>query len=192
MLVRLRPPTSVLLALPSLMLLMRVLYQAALPLPLPTSPRVESSDNCTALILETRALLEEAGLATTCSALELEGCKETFQQLRDLGHPQSVLQRSRACSIALPSHPGELVQAGPPCREGDPTGGGLPPGLPDHSLYRRQVHFLHVLTMAPEPRNLEVLLASIFLPHNAHCIHVDPKADPLFLKTVKQMIGCYK
>ena len=46
--------------------------------------------------------------------------------------------------------------------------------------------------MAPEPRNLELLLASIFLTHNAYCIHVDPKADPVFLQTVKQMIGCYK
>ena len=64
-------------------------------------------------------------------------------------------------------------------------------------------------------RNLETLLGTIFQPQNAHCIHIDPKvcqdfqlriwwwtivpityfnskADPVFLKTVEQLISCYR
>ena len=65
-------------------------------------------------------------------------------------------------------------------------------------------------------RNLEHLLATIFQPQNAYCIHIDPKvsenfqfqnqsyrscinstnfdckADPMFLKTVEQLISCYR
>ena len=35
------------------------------------------------------------------------------------------------------------------------------------------------------------MLKTIFRPHNAYCIHVDPKANELFLRTVKQILYCY-
>ena len=59
-------------------------------------------------------------------------------------------------------------------------------------------------------RNLEYLLATIFQPQNAYCIHIDPKviesfkvlvqckwflclqADSMFLDTVRQLISCYR
>ena len=35
------------------------------------------------------------------------------------------------------------------------------------------------------------MLKTIFRPHNAYCIHVDPKADELFHRTVQQILHCY-
>ena len=41
-------------------------------------------------------------------------------------------------------------------------------------------------------RNLEAQLSQIFQRQNSYCLHVDPKADPLFLRTVQQIIQCYR
>ena len=39
---------------------------------------------------------------------------------------------------------------------------------------------------------LEVLLASIFRPHNYYCIYVDKKASKEFLNNVKRLVNAYK
>ena len=49
----------------------------------------------------------------------------------------------------------------------------------------------YFITAYTDARQLELLLATVFRPHNAYCIHVDSKADPEFLQTVMQMVKCY-
>ena len=49
----------------------------------------------------------------------------------------------------------------------------------------------YFITAYTDARQLELLLATVFRPHNAYCIHVDSKADPGFLQTVQDMVKCY-
>ena len=39
---------------------------------------------------------------------------------------------------------------------------------------------------------LEVLIATIFRPHNSYCIFIDEKASGQFYQLVNQMVECYK
>ena len=48
------------------------------------------------------------------------------------------------------------------------------------------------LTVYTDARNLEILLSTIFRPHNSYCIHVDPKADAQFISTVSKIVSCYQ
>ena len=55
---------------------------------------------------------------------------------------------------------------------------------------------LFIMTDATAPsisdgRQLELLLAKIYRPHNTYCLHVDPRAGPAFTETVQRIAGCY-
>ena len=59
------------------------------------------------------------------------------------------------------------------------------------SSFEKKFPLAYFITAFKDPRNLELMLKTIFRPHNAYCIHVDPKANELFLRTVKQILYCY-
>ena len=60
------------------------------------------------------------------------------------------------------------------------------------SNFEKRFPLAYFITAFKDPRNLELILKTIFRPHNAYCIHVDPKAGELFQRTVQQILNCYK
>jgi len=131
-------------------------------------PFIESNDNCTALVADTKSLLHSANLQVTCSLLVSGDCTERFQQLRQRALPESVFERSKTCDIDFPAHAGAASEK------------------------EKRFPLAYLITAYRDARNLEHLLATIFHPQNAYCIHIDPKADSMFLDTVRQLTSCYR
>ena len=73
----------------------------------------------------------------------------------DLGSDMSVYNRSLTCDIELPEYSSISTE-----EEGFPLA--------------------YAITAYMDSRNLELLLASIFRPHNSYCLHIDPFSDELF------------
>ena len=66
--------------------------------------------------------------------------------------------------------------------------------FPDYSTisnFEKEFPLAYFITAYKDARNLELMFKTIFRPHNAYCIHADPKANELFLRTVKQILYCY-
>ena len=125
------------------------------------------SVDCKREISKSKLLLMNRNLTVDCLALKKENCKESFQTIVNLADPFSVFLRSAACQIDFPTSTSVTEE-------------------------ERDFPLAYFITTFKDARNLEHLLQTIFRPHNAYCIHVDAKSDPLYLKTVQQIIRCYK
>jgi len=126
-----------------------------------------STMNCTAHIRETKQYLERAGLDYACKALEEEGCAATYDLYTQKADPLSVFLRSSSCDIDWPEYT---------------------------TVSQEELKFplAYFITAYTDARNLELMLATIFRPHNSYCVHIDPKSDQTFTRTVKQLLYCYR
>ena len=102
-----------------------------------------------------RQLLHDANVSYDCSVLAEESCEETYQRLGKIGAATSVYNRSVTCDIELPEYS-------------------------SISLEEESYPLAYAITAYMDSRNLELLLASIFRPHNSYCLHIDPFSDELF------------
>ena len=92
--------------------------------------------------------------------------------------------------------------------QGNPGGGGSASGGGTcHQCFFLSVSQAFYLTTYTDARSLELLLATIFQPHNSYCVHVDAKvtniqqmsnispkhsqASPQFRRTVQRLLSCY-
>ena len=73
----------------------------------------------------------------------------------DIGAATSVYNRSVTCDIELPEYS-------------------------SISMEEESYPLAYAITAYMDSRNLELLLASIFRPHNSYCLHIDPLSDELF------------
>ena len=73
----------------------------------------------------------------------------------DLGSDMSVYNRSLTCDIELPEYS-------------------------SISTEENRFPLAYAITAYMDSRNLELLLATIFRPHNSYCLHIDPLSDELF------------
>jgi len=106
-------------------------------------------------------------ISESCELLEQDWCETNLPSAILDAYPESVLQRSSSCEVLLPQF-GRIRQ-----EEHD-----FPLGF--------------YITAYTDARNLEILLSTIFRPHNSYCIHVDSKAEPIFINTVRQLLSCYQ
>ena len=138
---------------------------AALLAPAPHPPR--RSDNCYSIARESRARLTAANISLECAALEENGCPAVYDRAAVRADPLDVLLRSAHCNLDWAEwesvSPAELA-----------------------------FPLAYFITAYTDARQLELLLATVFRPHNAYCIHVDSKADSVFVRTVKQLVECYR
>ena len=123
--------------------------------------------NCSALIRETKQFLTKENVSYNCKALEEEDCQPTYDEYFEKADPLSVFLRSATCDIEWPQY-GSVSQ---------------------EELLFPLAYFITAFTDA---RNLELLLGTIFRPHNSYCIHIDQKSDPIFSRTVEQLLSCYR
>ena len=125
------------------------------------------TDNCHVIISETLDNLSAANLSVSCSLLDQhQGCQTIFDEIHRKADPFNVFIRSSTCDLDFPEY---------------------------HAIssFEKKFPLAYFITAFKDPRNLELMLKTIFRPHNAYCIHVDPKANELFLRTVKQILYCY-
>ena len=125
------------------------------------------SVDCKKEIAKSKLLLMNRNLSVDCLALKEDNCHESFKTIADQADPFSVFLRSAACQIDLPANTSVTTK-------------------------ERDFPLAFFITVFKDSRNLEQLLQTIFRPHNAYCIHVDAKSDPLFLRTIQQIVSCYK
>ena len=60
--------------------------------------------NCSQLIRGSNSLLRESGLSYSCSALQEEGCEETYQRIYSRADPECVYERSLSCDLDWPGY----------------------------------------------------------------------------------------
>ena len=123
--------------------------------------------NCTQHIREAKMFLSKENLSCSCSALEEENCGSTYNTFYERADPLSVFLRSASCDLDWPDF---------------------------QSISKEELNFplAYLITAFTDARNLELTLATIFRPHNSYCIHIDPKSSQVFIRTVLQMLQCYR
>ena len=122
--------------------------------------------NCNILIQETKGFLTKVGVNYACKALEGENCQFIYDEYFEKAGPLSVFLRTATCDVEWPQY-GAVSQ---------------------EELLFPLAYFITAFTDA---RNLELMLATIFRPHNRFCLHIDPKSDPFFSRSVHQLLTCY-
>ena len=134
----------------------------------PSYEAAPRTDNCHLIIQDTLDILSEANMSVSCSPLAQQGaCQSLYDEIHNKADPFNVFLRSSSCDLDMPKF--------------SPV-----------SNFELEFPLAYFITAFKDPRNLELMLKSIFRPHNAYCIHVDPKADELFRRTVQQILHCYK
>ena len=123
--------------------------------------------NCSTLIRDTKKLLAKENMKYDCKALEENDCQDTYDEYYEKADPLSVFLRSASCDLTWPNY---------------------------SSVSEKEKVFplAYFITAFTDARNLELMLATIFRPHNSYCIHVDPKSDPIFSRAVQQILSCYR
>ena len=126
-----------------------------------------SRTNCTEHIQASKQHLARAQLGYACQALEEAGCAQHYDLITQRADPLSVFLRSSSCDIDWPGY---------------------------SSVSQQEIDFplAYFITAFTDARNLELMLATIFRPHNSYCVHIDPKADPVFRRSVQQLLYCYR
>ena len=123
-----------------------------------------SSCRADAALWSARTRLAAANITARCSALDSGDCVATLDRLT--ARATDVADRSQRCQLDWAEwdevSPAELA-----------------------------FPLAYFITAYTDARQLELLLATVFRPHNAYCIHVDSKADPEFQQTVRQLVDCY-
>ena len=130
-------------------------------------PEIVDQENCHKLIREAKDLLRENNQSYSCSAMEEEGCEETYQGISSMATPESVYNRSLSCQLDWPEY-SQVTQE------------------------ERDFPLAYFMTVYTDARTLELTLATIFRPHNSYCLHIDKKAEEEFKRTVLQIINCYR
>ena len=130
-------------------------------------PEIVDQENCHKLIREAKDLLRENNQSYSCSAMEEEGCEETFQVISSMATPESVYNRSLSCQLDWPEY-SQVTQE------------------------ETDFPLAYFMTVYTDARTLELTLATIFRPHNSYCLHIDKKAEEEFKRTVLQIINCYR
>ena len=123
--------------------------------------------NCNILIQETKGFFKKVGVNYACKALEEENRQFIYDEYFEKADPLSVFLRTATCDIEWPQY-GAVSQ---------------------EELLFPLAYFITAFTDA---RNLELMLATIFRPHNSYCVHIDPKSDPMFSRTIQQLLTCYR
>ena len=123
--------------------------------------------NCSTLIKDTKKFLAEVKMKYDCKALDEENCQNTYNDYHEKADPLSVVLRSASCDLTWPNYS----------------------SVSDKEMLFPLAYFITAYTDA---RNLELMLATIFRPHNSYCVHVDPKSDPVFSRAVQQILTCYR
>ena len=129
---------------------------------LPSNPT-----NCSTLIRDTKKFLAKDNLKYECKALEEDDCQNTYDEYYEKADPLSVFLRSAGCDLTWPNYTSVSEE-------------------------EKVFPLAYFITAFTDARNLELMLATIFRPHNSYCIHVDPKSDPIFSRTVQQILTCYR
>ena len=65
---------------------------------------IVDQENCHKLIREAKDLLRENNQSYSCSAIEEEGCEETYQGISSMATPESVYNRSLSCQLDWPEY----------------------------------------------------------------------------------------
>ena len=142
--------------------------QDAMELKFPSYKPPQRKDDCLDIARESQQKLLNANISVSCSLLHYSNnCNHLYDDLRVKADPFNVYLRSSVCDLDMPKF--SVV-----------------------SSAEKNFPLAYFITAFTDSRNFEQLLSIVFRPHNAYCIHVDPKADPLFINTVKQIIFCYK
>jgi len=102
-----------------------------------------------------------------CKHLITQNCSADSSSSAIRANPLSVLLRSKTCDLDWPI---------------------------STNVSRLELDFplAYYITAYTDARNFELLLSTIFRPHNALCVHLDPKASQDFLNTVRQILSCYR
>ena len=124
--------------------------------------------NCSRIIQKTLSILSRANLSISCSLLSQPStCQAKYDEATTKADPFNVFLRSFLCDREMPK-------------------------FSALNKFEKKFPLAYFITAFKDPRNLELMLKTIFRPHNAYCIHVDQKADELFHRTVSQILHCYK
>ena len=123
--------------------------------------------NCSKHIQNAKMYLQKENISYDCKALSEEDCQATYNDYYEKADPLSVFLRSSTCDLEWP-------QFG--------------------SVSQEELNFplAYFITAFTDARNIELMLASIFRPHNSYCVHIDPKSDSIFSRTVLQLLYCYR
>ena len=123
--------------------------------------------NCTNHIKDTNYFFKKDNITYDCKPLEKEDCQTTYDDYYKKADPYSVLERSSVCDLEWPQF---------------------------RSVSQEELNFplAYFITAFTDSRNLELMLATIFRPHNSYCVHIDSKSDPIFSRSVRQMLHCYR
>ena len=123
--------------------------------------------NCSKHIQNAKMYLQKENISYDCKALSEEDCQATYNDYYEKADPLSVFLRSSTCDLEWP-------QFG--------------------SVSQEELNFplAYFITAYTDARNVELMLASIFRPHNSYCVHIDPKSDSIFSRTVLQLLYCYR
>ena len=131
------------------------------------SSSINTTDNCTELITQTQSILSQANISLDCSPMRLEGCQQVYNTIYEKADPLSVFLRSSTCELDMPSYSRVSMQ-------------------------EKEFPLAYLFLSYNDARNVELTLSTVFRPHNAYCIHIDPKGGEVFIRTIQQIISCYK
>ena len=97
----------------------------------------------------------------------MEGCTQVYNTIQEKVDPLSVFGRSSTCELDMPSY---------------------------STMSKQEKEFPLAYLFLPynDARNIEMILSTVFRPHNVYCIHIDPKGGQVFIRTIQQIIACYK
>ena len=129
---------------------------------------VSRGANCSQIIQKTLSILSRANLSISCSLLSQPStCQAKYDQATTRADPFNVFLRSSLWDLEMPK-------------------------FSVLNNFEKKFPLAYFITAFKYPRNLELMLKTIFRPPNAYCIHVDQKADELFHRTVSQILHCFK
>ena len=124
--------------------------------------------NCNAYLHDVKSFFKKDNVSYyDCRPLEEEDCQPSYDEYYKRADPNSVLQRSAVCDLDWP----QVLF------------------ISQEELNFPLAYFIITHTDA---RSMELMLATIFRPHSSYCIHIDPKSAPIFIRTVQQILDCYK